>query len=60
MVSAVETTVGLLESWSRGRAVDPVALLPSQIAVVRRGWIGPLTLAPRAARRGGLGGRPLS
>ncbi|MFG3065440.1 hypothetical protein ACGFYM_44015 [Streptomyces sp. NPDC048231] len=58
VVSAVEPTVGLLENWSRGRAVDPV--LPSRIAVVRRGWIGPMTLAPRAARWAGLGGRPLS
>jgi len=56
VVSAVETTVGLLESWSRGRGVDPVLPLPSQNAVIRHGWIGPMTLAPRA----GLGGRPLS
>lgn len=60
VVSAVETTVGLLENWSRGRAVDPVLPLPSRIAVVRRGWIGLMTLAPRAARWAGLGGRPLS
>ncbi|WP_234381106.1 hypothetical protein [Streptomyces sp. NRRL F-5122] len=56
VVSAVETTVGLLESWSRGRGVDPVLPLPSQNPVIRHGWIGPMTLAPRA----GLGGRTLS
>jgi len=57
VVTAVETTVGLLENWSRGRAVDLVSPLQSQIAVVRRGWIGPMTLAPRAARQAGLAGR---
>ncbi|MFJ9760961.1 hypothetical protein [Streptomyces sp. NPDC101149] len=56
VVSAIETTEGLLENWSRGRSVDPVSPLPSQIALVRRGWIGPMTLAPRAARRAGLAG----
>ncbi|MET8963000.1 hypothetical protein ABZX69_26635 [Streptomyces sp. NPDC004074] len=60
VVSAIETTEGLLENWSRGRSVDPVSPLPSQIALVRRGWIGPMTLPPRAAHRAGLDGRPLS
>ncbi|KKD06440.1 hypothetical protein [Streptomyces sp. WM6386] len=60
VVSAVETTEGLLENWSRGRAIDPVSPLPSQIALVRQGWIGPTTFSPRGVRRTGLGGRPLS
>ncbi|MES5819881.1 hypothetical protein [Streptomyces sp. RG80] len=60
VVSAVETTEGLLANWSRGRALDPVQPLPSQIALVRHGWIGPMTFSPRAVSRTGLGGRPLS
>ncbi|MFD9569215.1 hypothetical protein ACFWBI_05140 [Streptomyces sp. NPDC059982] len=60
VVSAVETTEGLFENWSRGRALDPVSPLPSQIALVRQGWIGPMTFSPRGVRRTGLGGRPLS
>lgn len=60
VVSAVETTEGLLENWSRGRAIDPVSPLPSQIALVRHGWIGPMTFSPRGVRRTGLGGQPLS
>ncbi|MEU6380742.1 hypothetical protein [Streptomyces sp. NPDC046909] len=59
VVSAVATTEGLLENWSRGRAVDPVSPLPSQIALVRQGWIGPMTFSPRSVRRTGLGGEPL-
>ncbi|MFB7368302.1 hypothetical protein ACFC0D_00400 [Streptomyces sp. NPDC056222] len=60
VVSAVETTQGLFGNWSRGRAVDPVSPLPSQIAVIRQGWIGPMTFSPRGVRRMGLGGQPLS
>jgi hypothetical protein len=59
-VSAVETTEGLLEDWSGGRAIDPVSPLPSQIALVRQGWIGPITFSPRGVRRMGLAGHPLS
>ncbi|MEU5323509.1 hypothetical protein AB0G67_43190 [Streptomyces sp. NPDC021056] len=29
VVSAVETTEGLLENWSRAREIDPVSPLPS-------------------------------
>ncbi|WP_405014880.1 hypothetical protein [Kitasatospora sp. NBC_01539] len=60
VVSAVETTEGLLENWSRGRALDPVTPLPSQIALVRRGWVGSMTFSPRGVDRTGLGGKPLS
>ncbi|KUO21790.1 hypothetical protein [Streptomyces dysideae] len=60
VVSAVGTTEGLLENWSRGRAVDPATPLPSQIALVRRGWTGPMTFSPRGVRRLGLDGQPLS
>ncbi|WP_326718324.1 hypothetical protein OHT59_01525 [Streptomyces sp. NBC_00243] len=60
VVSAVETTEGLLENWSRGRTIDPVSPLPSQIALVRQGWIGPMTFSPRGVSRTGLGGQPLS
>ncbi|MFF8833238.1 hypothetical protein [Streptomyces sp. NPDC015131] len=60
VVSAVETTEGLFENWARGRALDPVSPLPSQIALVRVGWIGPITFSPRGVERTGLGGRTLS
>ncbi|MCX4966369.1 hypothetical protein OHA98_16300 [Streptomyces sp. NBC_00654] len=59
VVSAVETTEELFENWSRGRALDPVSPLPSQIALVRQGWIGPMTFSPRGVSRAGLGGRPV-
>ncbi|MER5736740.1 hypothetical protein ABT117_13815 [Streptomyces sp. NPDC002262] len=59
VVSAVETTEGLFENWARGRALDPVTPLPSQIALVRQGWMGPLTFSPRGVGRTGLGGLPL-
>lgn len=59
VVSAVATTEGLIANWSRGREVDPVAPLPSQVALVRRGWIGPVAFSPRAVRRLGVGARPL-
>ncbi|MGV9452076.1 hypothetical protein [Streptomyces sp. NPDC003635] len=60
VVSAVETTEGLFRNWSHGRDVDPVTPLPSQIALVHRGWIGPMTLSPRGVHRMGTGGRPIS
>ncbi|QOV33877.1 hypothetical protein IM697_27250 [Streptomyces ferrugineus] len=60
VVTAVETTEGLFANWSRGRAVDPLTPLPSQIAVIRHGWIGPITFSPRGVSRTGLGGLPLS
>ncbi|MFF9505119.1 hypothetical protein [Streptomyces sp. NPDC014656] len=59
VVSAVETTEGLFENWTRGRALDPVSPLPSRIALVRAGRTGPMTFSPRGAKRTGPGGRPL-
>lgn len=60
VVAAVETTEGLFENWAHGRALDPVSPLPSQIALIRYGWIGPMTFSPRGAGRTSLGGRLLS
>ncbi|MFI9325211.1 hypothetical protein ACIGXI_36305 [Kitasatospora aureofaciens] len=60
VVTAVETTEGLFDNWSHGRALDPVTPLPSQIALVRRGWIGPMTFSPRGVSHTGRGGQPLS
>jgi hypothetical protein len=59
VVTAVETTEGLFLNWSNGRAVDPLTPLPSQVALVRHGWIGPMTFSPRATHHMGLDGRPL-
>ncbi|MFF7454437.1 hypothetical protein [Kitasatospora sp. NPDC008115] len=59
VVSAVATTEGLFRNWSLGRELDPVTPLPSQVALVHRGWSGPMTLAPRGVRRVGCEGRPL-
>ncbi|WAZ25265.1 hypothetical protein STRCI_006748 [Streptomyces cinnabarinus] len=58
VVSAVETTEGLFQNWSHGRSVDPVTPLPSQVALVHMGWMGPMTLSPRGVRRMGVGGQP--
>ncbi|MER6677350.1 hypothetical protein [Streptomyces sp. NPDC000983] len=60
VVSAVDTTEGLFQNWSHGREADPVAPLPSQVALVHLGWAGPMTLSPRGARRLGVNGLPLS
>ncbi|MFJ8109587.1 hypothetical protein [Streptomyces sp. NPDC096132] len=58
VVSAVDTTEGLLANWARGRAVYPVAPVPSQIAAVRQNWSGPMTFSPRAVAELGVGGLP--
>ncbi|MGW5636336.1 hypothetical protein [Streptomyces sp. NPDC003832] len=60
VMSAVATTEGLFRNWSRGREADPVAPLPSRIALVHMGWAGPMTLSPGDARRLGANGLPLS
>lgn len=59
VVTAVETTEGLFANWSRGRNFDPVTPLPSQVALVHQGWIGPVTFSPRGVGRTGRGGQPL-
>ncbi|MFJ4469777.1 hypothetical protein ACIP2X_20195 [Streptomyces sp. NPDC089424] len=51
VVSSVDTTLGLLANWARGRDVYPVRPLPSQVALVRQGWAGPMTLSPWGAAR---------
>ncbi|MFF7216029.1 hypothetical protein ACFZAU_36755 [Streptomyces sp. NPDC008238] len=58
VVSADDTTEGLLRNWSRGRAALPVLPLPSQVALVHQGWNAPMVLSPAAAHRTGLSGRP--
>ncbi|WP_380280837.1 hypothetical protein [Kitasatospora purpeofusca] len=60
VVSAVATTEGLFRNWALGREFDPVEPLPSQIALVHRGWSGPMTFAPRGVRRIGREGTPLA
>lgn len=40
VVSAVDTTEGLLTNWAKGRNLLPVMPLPSQIAQVHAGWTG--------------------
>ncbi|MFJ4536722.1 hypothetical protein ACIP39_12255 [Streptomyces tibetensis] len=54
VVSAVDTTDGLLANWSRGVDILPVQPLPSQVALIQQGWAGPMTLSPRAAKKTGL------
>lgn len=58
IVSAVDSTEGLLANWSRGRTVYPVMPVPSQIALVHQGWAAPMILSPHGARKAGLSGRP--
>lgn len=59
VVTAVATTEGLFANWSRGRDLDPVTPLPSQVVRVLQNWIGPVTFSPRGVTKTGLGGRPL-
>ncbi|WP_448322060.1 hypothetical protein [Streptomyces sp. CO7] len=40
VVTAVDTTEGLLTNWAKGRDLLPVMPLPSQIAQVHAGWTG--------------------
>ncbi|MFJ8637427.1 hypothetical protein [Streptomyces sp. NPDC093568] len=56
VVSAVNTTEGLLANWSRGVDIHPVLPLPSQVALVQQGWAGPMTLSPLAAKKVGAPG----
>jgi hypothetical protein len=56
VTTVLETTRGLLENWARGRDVHPVQPRRSQIRVVVRGWVGPITLSPGHAGTNGLGG----
>ncbi len=56
VITALETTRGLLDNWARGRDVHPAQPRRSQIRAVIRGWIGPITLSPSHASTRGLGG----
>ncbi|MFF0294586.1 hypothetical protein ACFYST_15060 [Kitasatospora sp. NPDC004614] len=58
VVTAVDTTEGLLANWSRGRVVYPVTPVPSQIALIVHGWAAHMTFSPFGVRKLGLGGRP--
>lgn len=57
VVSAVDTTVGLLTNWARGRHVYPVTPLPSQMAHIQQGRAGPMTFSPFGVERSGLTGQ---
>ncbi|MBO1414934.1 hypothetical protein [Streptomyces sp. FH025] len=58
VVSAVDTTEGLLANWSRGRELHPVMPVPSQIALIHHGWAAHMVFSPFGVRKLGLGGRP--
>ncbi|MDX3215458.1 hypothetical protein PV318_07970 [Streptomyces sp. ME02-6991-2B] len=58
IVSAIDSTEGLLANWSRGRAVYPVMPLPSQIALIHQGWSAPMIFSPYGVQKVGLSGRP--
>ncbi|MFC0430108.1 hypothetical protein [Kutzneria buriramensis] len=56
VVTAVDTTEGLLRNWSRGVASNPLEPLPSQIAQVHEDWLPGVVYSPAQVRRlGGLG-----
>ncbi|WP_326783120.1 hypothetical protein [Streptomyces sp. NBC_00151] len=56
IVSAMDTTEGLLLNWARGRTVYPVMPVPSQIALIHQGWSGPMIFSPFGRSKLGLGG----
>ncbi|MEV6194860.1 hypothetical protein AB0M19_20975 [Streptomyces sp. NPDC051920] len=58
IVSAVDTTEGLLANWARGRAAYPVTPVPSQIVQIHQGWSGPMIFSPFGAKKLGLTGHP--
>ncbi|MEU4094420.1 hypothetical protein [Streptomyces sp. NPDC026673] len=58
IVSAVDSTEGLLANWSRGRSVYPVMPLPSQVALIHQGWSAPMIFSPYGAQKVGLSGLP--
>ncbi|WP_344324488.1 hypothetical protein [Kitasatospora putterlickiae] len=57
VVSAVDTTEGLVANWSRGKSYYPVTPLPSQIALVHHGWAAHMIFSPFGVKKLGLGGR---
>ncbi|MFD8477895.1 hypothetical protein [Kitasatospora sp. NPDC059673] len=58
VVSAVDTTEGLLMNWSRGLVRYPVTPLPSQVALVHHGWAAHMIFSPFGVKKLGLGGQP--
>ncbi|MGW1395704.1 hypothetical protein ACWD6Q_29050 [Streptomyces nigra] len=59
VVSAVDTTEGLLTNWAKGRDLLPVMPLLSQIAQVHAGWTGWGSIfSPYGKRKLGLNGQP--
>ncbi|MFJ4845742.1 MULTISPECIES: hypothetical protein [unclassified Streptomyces] len=59
VVSAVDTTEGLLTNWAKGEDLLPVMPLPSQIAQVHAGWTGWASIfSPYGKRKLGLSGQP--
>ncbi|MBO2453858.1 hypothetical protein J4573_42680 [Actinomadura barringtoniae] len=59
VVSAVETTEGLLMNWANGRNVLPVMPFPAQIAQVHAGWIATMVFSPYGKKKLGLQGHKL-
>ncbi|GAA2349403.1 hypothetical protein [Dactylosporangium salmoneum] len=57
MTTALATTQGLLDNWSRGLDIHPVRPYRTQIAAVVRGWAQPIVLSPSHATTIGVGGR---
>lgn len=51
VVTAVDTTEGLLANWSTGRPIMPARPLPSQIALVHEGWLRGMIFSPAGVRR---------
>ncbi|GIF22749.1 hypothetical protein BJ973_000892 [Actinoplanes tereljensis] len=56
VTTALDTTRGLLESWSTGHDLHPAQPLRAQIAAIVRGWPGPVVLSPSHAKKIGLTG----
>ncbi|GGL34340.1 hypothetical protein [Planomonospora parontospora] len=54
VLAGSEGTEGLLMNWARGIEVYPLAPLPAQVVLTRQGWLTPMTLSPRSARRLGV------
>jgi hypothetical protein len=58
VTTALDTTRGLLDNWSRGRDVHPAWPLRAQVSAVVRGWPGPIVLSPARIAEIGLADRP--
>lgn len=56
VTTALDTTHGLLDNWSRGHDVYPARPRRSQIAATVSGWTEPMILSPGYARMTNLGG----